>query len=170
MGVSTRDVRVTSDDRTAFLAGESPEDVHIYIHEERLSDPDALASHGERLEDGIALVLDGETARTVFADATGIDPMTLAREAMATEGVVARDCTDGECPADKSHDSDHDDNHDDDEGHHADHQPTLIFAFAEAENEEVGGRYAEGTVIHAYVACSCGQRYSDRWVAEADTA
>lgn len=41
-----------------------------------------------------------------------------------------------------------------------------MFAFAEEQNGEVGGLYAEGEVIHAYVACTCGQRYSDKWVAD----
>jgi hypothetical protein len=41
----------------------------------------------------------------------------------------------------------------------------FTFAFVEARNEEVGGIYAEGPVVHAYAACTCGETYSQRWVA-----
>ncbi|WP_214676352.1 DUF5807 family protein, partial [Escherichia coli] len=39
-------------------------------------------------------------------------------------------------------------------------------AFAEAQNEEVGGIYAEGDVIHAYAKSSEGAAFSDRWVVD----
>ena len=136
-------------DRAAFLAGERPDNVQIYLHEDVLSNPEALAAHGESVEDGIVLLLDGDEARTIFQEATGIDPMALAQDAMATEGTVDHDCAGGTCPA----------------GENRNHHPRLIFAFAEAENEEAGGLYAQGPVIHAYVACACGERYSDKWVA-----
>ena len=134
-------------DREQFLAGERPTDVHIYLHEDSVSDLDALEAHGERVDDGIVLVMDGEKARGVFQTATGIDPMAFAKEAMGTDGEIDHDCAGATCP----------------EGE--DHQPKFIFAFAEEQNEEVGGLYAEGEVIHAYVACECGARYSDKWVA-----
>jgi len=140
-------------DREAFLAGQRPDDIHIYLHDESVSDPDALADYGDHVEDGIVLVLDGAQARTVFQRATGIDPMGLAREAMDTEGAVARDCADATCPVG---------------GHSEEHHPRFIFAFAEAQNEDAGGLYAQGPVIHAYVACTCGERYSDRWVVDAE--
>ncbi len=136
-------------DRAAFLAGERPDDVQIYLHEDVLSNPEALAAHGESVRDGIVLLLDGDEARTIFQEATGIDPMALAQDAMATEGTVDHDCAGGICPV----------------GEDRNHHPRLIFAFAEAQNEEAGGLYAQGPVIHAYVACACGERYSDRWVA-----
>lgn len=136
-------------DRAAFLAGERPDDVQIYLHEDVLSNPEALASHGQSVEDGIVLLLDGDEARTIFNEATGIDPMALAQDAMATEGTVDDDCADGTCPA----------------GTSRNHHPRLIFAFAEQQNEEAGGIYARGPVIHAYAACACGERYSDKWVA-----
>jgi len=60
-------------DREQFLAGERPTDVHIYLHEDSVSDLDALEAHGERVDDGIVLVMDGEKARGVFQTATGID-------------------------------------------------------------------------------------------------
>lgn len=137
-------------DRGAFLAGRRPDAVQIYLDEETLSNPDALAAHGEFIAGGIVLLLDGEQARGIFQEATGIDPMALAQDAMGTEGAVARDGADATCPAAGA------------ESHH----PRLIFAFAEEQNESVGGLYAEGPVIHAYVACACGERYSDRWVAD----
>lgn len=136
-----------STQREEFLAGERPTDVHIYLHEDSVSNIDALESHGERVEDGIVLVMDGEQARSVFQTATGIDPMALAKEAMGTEGQIDADCAGATCP----------------EG--ADHHPTFIFSFSEEQNEEVGGLYADGPVIHAYAACDCGLRYSDKWVA-----
>jgi hypothetical protein len=141
---------VTGDiDREAFLAGDRPDDVQIYLHEDTLSNPGALAAHGESVPDGIVLLLDGEKARTIFQEATGIDPMALAQDAMDTDGDVDRSCTDASCPAADT----------------TTHHPRLIFAFAEPQSEDVGGIYAKGPVIHAYVACACGERYSDRWVA-----
>lgn len=135
-------------DREAFLSGERTSDVHIFLHEDSVSDIEALESYGERIDDGIALVMDGEQARDVFQKSTGIDPMALAQEAMKTDGDVSHQCADATCP---------------DEGDGGEHTPKFIFAFAEEQNEEVGGIYAEGPVIHAYVACDCGVRYSDKW-------
>ena len=135
--------------REEFLAGQRPDDVHVYIAADAVSNLDALDAYGERVEDGIVLVMEGERARSVFQQATGIDPMQLAQQAMGTEGTVTRDCTGGTCPADDGS-----------------HEPRFIFAFAEEQNEDVGGLYAEGDVIHAYVACSCGEYYSDKWVAQ----
>jgi hypothetical protein len=136
-------------DRAAFLAGQRPDDVQIYLHEDVLSNPEALAEHGESVEDGIVLLLDGDEARTIFQQATGIDPMALAQDSMETEGSVDHDAAGGTCPV----------------GGGRNHHPRLVFAFAEAQNEEAGGLYARGPVIHAYVACACGERYSDKWVA-----
>jgi hypothetical protein len=137
-----------NEQREAFLEGSRPDEVHIYLDEGAVSNPDALESHGERVDGGIVLVMDGEQARTVFQQAAGIDPMELAQAAMETDGKVSDDCADGTCPGDGD-----------------EHTPQFIFAFAEEENETVGGLYAEGDVIHAYVSCSCGERYSDKWVA-----
>jgi hypothetical protein len=141
---------MTGDDRAAFLAGERPDDVLIYLADGAVSDPDALAAHGERTGEGVVLVLSGERAQGVFQRTAGIDPMAFARRAMDTEGAVRPDCTGGTCPAD---------------GSGGDHRARFVFAFAEEQNEDAGGLYAEGGVIHAYVACACGERYSDRWVA-----
>ena len=88
-----------------------------------------------------------------FQSSTFIDPIRLAQEAMGTDGVVHDDLTDANCPvAEEEPDEDH--------------TTRFVFAFAEAQNEEVGGLYAEGDVIHAYAVCTCGERYSDKWVAE----
>ncbi len=135
--------------RESFLAGDRPADVHIYLHENTVSDVEALADHGDRVADGIVLVLDGEQARGVFQRSTGIDPMAFARRAMDTDGEVDRDCAGGTCPEDDG----------------GEHRARFVFAFAEEQNEEAGGLYAEGPVIHAYVSCSCATSYSDKWVA-----
>ena len=139
---------MTDSDRAAFLAGDRPEDVLIYLNEEAVSNPDALESHGDRVAGGIVLVLPGDTARSVFQQAAGIDPMAFAKQAMGTEGTIDPDCTGGTCP----------------EGTGEDHEARFVFAFAEEQNEDVGDIYAEGDVIHGYVSCSCGTAYSDKWV------
>jgi hypothetical protein len=139
---------MTESDRAAFLAGDRPEDVLIYLDEAAVSNPEALETHGERVDGGIVLVLAGDKARSVFQQAAGIDPMAFAKEAMGTEGTIDADCTGGTCPA----------------GDGDDHEARFVFAFAEEQNEEVGDLYAEGDVIHGYVSCSCGTAYSDKWV------
>jgi len=142
-------------DREQFLAGERPDDVAFFLHETAVSGIDALAEQGERAEDGVVLVVDGESGRRAFQSATGVDPMAFAQEAMGTEGTVDRNLTGGTCPGAGGADSG------DAEGHEA----RLIFAFAEAQNADVEGLYAEGDVVHAYAACECGQRYSEKWLA-----
>jgi len=144
---------MTDDDRAAFLAGDRPEDVLVYLSDDAVSNPDALGEYGDRIGDGIVLVLAGEKARSVFQSVAGIDPMAFAREAMDTDGTIHPDCTGGACPADGSN------------GEGSNHRARFVFAFAEAQNEEVGGLYAEGDVIHAYAACECGEYYSEKWVA-----
>jgi len=133
-------------ERESFLAGERPSDIHIFLHDESISNAAALEDYGERVEDGVVLLMDGDQARGIFQQATGIDPMALAQEAMKRDGSVSNECTEATCP----------------EGE--EHPPKFIFSFAEEQSEEVGGIYADGPVIHAYVACECGARYSDKWV------
>ncbi|MFC6863575.1 DUF5807 family protein [Halomicroarcula sp. GCM10025817] len=136
-----------------FLAGDRPDDVLFFLHEDAVSNPGALAGHAESVDDGLVLVLPGDDGRSAFQSATGIDPMRLAQQAMQTDGVVHDDLTGANCPvADEEPD--------------ADHTTRFVFAFAEAQNEEVGGLYAEGDVVHAYAVCACGERYSDKWVVE----
>lgn len=142
--------------RQAFLAGERPDDVLIYLSEDGVSNLDALSEYGERVSNGVVLVLDGERGRSAFERAVGVGPMSFAGTAMDIEGDIASDCTNGECP------SKHPDEPD------ADHALRFLFAFVEAQKEDVGGIYADGDVVHAYAACTCGTAYSDRWVARDD--
>lgn len=140
--------------RTEFLAGERVEDVAFFLHEDAVGNADALADHAEQVEGGMVLVIDGDQGRSAFQSATGIDPMGLAREAMASDGEIDRDLTGGVCPNEEE---------EPDENHTA----KFVFAFAEEQNEDVGGLYADGDVIHAYARCDCGTTYSEKWVAEA---
>ena len=140
-------------DRTEFLAGERPEDVAFFLHEDSVSNLDALDDHAETVENGVVLVLPGEKGRSAFQSVVGMDPMGLAQQAMDTPGNVDHGLTGGSCPAAE----------DDPEAEHA---VQFVFAFAESQNEDVGGIYAEGDVIHAYAVCTCGETYSEKWVAE----
>jgi hypothetical protein len=136
-------------DLEAFLAGEGLADVAFFLHEDAVSAPEALAEYATPVENGLVIVVAGERGRDAFRAATGVDPMALATEARDREGTVAGDLAGGTCP-------------EDDDG--ADHEPRFVFAFAEAQNEEVGGLYAAGDVMHAYASCSCGTPYADTWV------
>jgi len=136
-----------------FLAGERLDDVLFFLHEDAVSNPDAFADYAETVDDGHVLVLPGDNGRSAFQSATGIDPMGLAQQAMKTEGVVHDDLTDANCPVAEEEPEEN-------------HTTKLIFAFAEAQNEAVGDIYAEGDVVHAYAVCTCGERYSDKWVVE----
>lgn len=144
---------MTTSDREAFLAGDRPDEVAFFLHEDAVSGIDALAETGERTENGVVLVVEGETGRSAFQSATGIDPMAFAQDAMGTDGEIATNLTGGVCPASDA-----------DEVNSPGHEVRFLFAFAEEQNEEVGDLYAEGDVIHAYAACACGERYSQKWV------
>lgn len=135
-----------------FLAGERHEDIAVFLHEDAATDLDALAEHATETDDGMVLVVDGEQGRSVFQTVAGIDPMGLASEARGTDGEVDEDLTGGQCPS-----ADGDDE---------DHYPRFVFAFSEAQNEEVDGIYNEGDVMHAYVSCACGTTYGDKWLIE----
>ncbi len=139
---------------TSFLSGARPDDVAIYLPEETLSGGKALleTEYAEPAPDGgVLLVVAGERGQSTFEEVTGTDPMTFAGSAMGTPGVIDTDLTGGECP-----------NAIDGPQEHA---VQFIFAFAEEQNEEVGGIYADGDVIHAYAQCACGETYADKWVA-----
>lgn len=155
--------------RTEFLAGDRPEDVLLFIAESAVSDLGTLAQHGEQVQRGVVLVLEAERGRSAFEGATGVDPMTLASSAMGAEGALDLDAFEGECPeATADRDSDGEGSVDeagDAEATTEEHAPRFVFGFAEERNEEAGGIYAEGDVIHAYAVCTCGTAYSDRWVA-----
>jgi hypothetical protein len=135
-----------------FLDGEKPQHVAAYFARESLSDADTLAeqNYAEAAGDGVRMVVPGDAGRAAFESATGTDPMDFAGEAMGTEGLITNGLTAGDCPAA-------------DEG--GDHELRIVFAFAEEQNADVGGLYAEGDVIHAYAKCSCGEAYSEKWVA-----
>ena len=150
------------DARQAFLAGDRPDDVAIYLAESAVDDLDRLLDYGERVADGLCIVVDGERGRNAFAAATGTDAMGFAKAAMGVEGVVDATLTGGTCPEEAGGDAEATD------GSADDHETRFVFAFAEERNEEVGGLYAEGDVIHAYAQCACGVAYSDRWVVAND--
>ncbi len=135
----------------AFLAGDRLDDVVLFISDAYLEDDSRLRSVGTETDGGVRLVLDGEKGRSAFQAGTGMDAMAFAKEAMGNDGSIARTLDGGECPfADAEPETDH--------------TVRFVFAFAEAQNEEVGGIYAEGDVVHAYAHCACGESYSDRWV------
>ncbi|PLK21669.1 DUF5807 family protein [Natronobacterium gregoryi] len=142
--------------REEFLSGDRPDDVVLFLSDSFVSD-DRLDEFGERVDDGVLLVVDGERGRNAFQAAIGTDAMDFARSAMEHEGVVDVDLAGGTCPETPGDDA-------------ADHEVRFVFAFTEKQNEDAGGLYAEGDVVHAYAQCSCGVAYSDRWnPSDADT-
>jgi hypothetical protein len=163
-----------------FLAGERLEDVALFLTHDYLDEKGRIANYGEDVEDGVVLVVPGDDGRGMFAAGTGMDAMEFARGAMERDGEIAPELAGGECPAAGEGGGEPEPEPGDGEatgdgsgpegeggaGIRADdHRVKFVFAFAEAENEEVGGLYAEGDVIHAYAQCECGEAYSDRWVA-----
>lgn len=137
----------TSEALEEFVAGERPDDVALFLASSYVDD-DRLESFGDSVDGGVVIVVDGERGRNAFRAATGVDAMTFARSAMATEGDIEADLADGTCPDASADDT---------------HEVRFVFAFAEAQNEAAGGLYADGDVIHAYARCACGTAYSDRW-------
>ncbi|WP_253737678.1 DUF5807 family protein [Halohasta salina] len=134
----------------AFLAGERLDDVAIYIDDGLLGDDHSLGDAGTAVDTGIVLVVPGEAGRNAFQQATGIGAMEFAKEAMDRDGEIEAALDGGVCPAD---------------GDGAEHTIEFVLSFAEAQNEEVGGLYEEGDVIHAYAHCSCGVNFSQKWLA-----
>lgn len=153
-----------------FLAGERHEDVAVFIHAEATTDLDALADHGTEVDDGMVIVVPGDRGRSVFQSVAGLDPMGLASEARGTEGHVDRDLAGGDCPsaAEGAGSEGAGSEGDDSESAtaDADHFARFVFAFSEAQNEDVDGIYTEGDVMHAYVQCACGTTYGDKWLLE----
>lgn len=147
--------------RKEFLAGERPDDVAIYLADSVVDDPAVLAEYGQRLESGVLLIVPGESGRNAFSKATGKDAMAFAKEAMGEEGEIDADLAGGSCPACEEREADGTPG----ERTGSENEIRIVFAFAEEPNEEVGGIYAEGTVIHAYAQCACGTAFSQRWVA-----
>ena len=104
----------------------------------------------------VVVVVAGETGREAFADSTGLDPMAFAKQAMDRTGEIDNRLAGGVCPDAGDADTEAPNNH----------HVEFGFAFAEAENGDVGGLYAEGDVIHAYAHCSCGTDFTQKWVAD----
>ena len=136
----------------AFLTGERPDDVALFLADSYVDD-ERLEQFGTRLGNGVLIVVDGERGRRAFTAATGLEAMDFARSAMGLEGIIEDDLTGGTCP---------------DAPGDGEHTTQFVFSFTEERNEEVGGIYAEGDVLHAYARCSCGTAYSDRWVIQPD--
>ncbi|MGQ4554346.1 DUF5807 family protein [Halobellus sp. GM3] len=148
-----------------FLAGERHDDVALYLTESYLDSQGKLPKMGETVDSGYVLVVDGDDGRRAFAAGTGLDAMEFARGAMEARGHVSRGLDGGECPAaDRSGAS-----NDADDAEADDHEVEFIFAFSEERNDEVGGLYARGDVVHAYAHCACGASYSDKWVVGEET-
>ncbi|KAB1193012.1 hypothetical protein GJR96_05975 [Haloferax sp. MBLA0076] len=134
-----------------YLAGERLDDVALFLTHEYLDSEGKLPNMGEEVENGYILVVPGDDGRRAFAAGTGMDAMEFAQTAMGNDGDIDHDLSSGTCP-----DAAPDENH----------EPKFIFSFAEAQNEEVGGIYEDGDVVHAYAKCTCGATYSDRWVVD----
>ena len=132
-----------------FLAGDRLDDVVLYLRDEYLDDDSRLRRIGTETDDGLRLILDGETGRSAFEAGTGMGAMEFAKTAMGNDGEIARSLDAGVCPA---------------AGGDGEHAVRFVFAFAEAQNDEVGGLYADGDVVHAYAHCTCGESYSHKWV------
>jgi hypothetical protein len=152
-----------TDPLEAFLAGNRLDDVALFLADAYVDDPEALADQGVRVDGGVVIVVDGERGRRVFGSITGADAMGFAREAGATEGEIAPDLAGGTCPEHKPTSRDLENG--DGQTVTTEHAAQFVFAFAEAQNEDVGDIYAEGDVIHAYARCDCGAGYSHRWIA-----
>ena len=134
-----------------FLAGERLDDVVIFISDVFLDADSRLRNVGTETADGVRVVVDGESGRAAFEAGTGMEAMGFAKKAMGAEGDIARTLDGGECPREA-------------EAPGEEHTVEFVFSFAEAENPDVGGLYAEGDVVHAYAHCACGHDYSHKWV------
>ena len=155
------------DDLTAFLAGDRLDDVAIYVADTFFDGDHPLSTAGIAVDGGVVIVIPGETGREAFADSTGLDPMQFAKQAMDRTGEIDARLAGGDCPeADTATGGNGDSETNGDDETADDHHVEFIFAFAEAENEEVGGLYAEGDVIHAYAHCACGTDFSQKWLAD----
>jgi hypothetical protein len=127
-----------------FLAGERLDDVAFFLTEDYLDENGMIANRGEDVENGVVLVEPGEKGRKLFSAGTGLDVMQFAQKAISTDGHIERDLSGGVS----------------EDGEAA----LFVFAFAEAQNEGVGGIYAEGDVIHAYAYGEDDTAFSDRWI------
>ena len=158
-----------------FLDGERLDDVVLFISDAHLDDDSRLRNVGVAVDGGVRLVLDGEAGRAAFEAGIGVGAMEFAGTAMGTVGRIDRSLDGGLCPfandvektdaADELTGADGSIGTDELTGaDESDHDVRFVFAFSEGRNEDVGGIYAEGDVIHAYAQCSCGTAYSDQWI------
>ncbi|MFB6133998.1 MAG: DUF5807 family protein [Halanaeroarchaeum sp.] len=144
---------MTADRVEAFRRGDRPDDVALYLAGETVSDLEELLAqpYAQKAGDGVIIVTEGDRGRAVFEQFTGEEAMTFTGAAMQRDGTIAPSLAGGRCP--------------DDEGG-TDHDPVFVFSFVEEQNEDVGGLYADGDVVHAYAQCSCGTAYADKWIAD----
>lgn len=139
-----------SDSLAAFTAGDRPADIAVYVADSVVDRPDRLGAVGTRVADGTVIVLPGDKGKAVFERTIGESAMDFAGRAMQHSGVITRTLDGGQCP-DCSADA-----------------VELLLAFVEEAHPEVGGRYADGPVLHAYARCRCGTHYSDSWSVPAE--
>ncbi|MFA9516738.1 DUF5807 family protein [Halopenitus sp. H-Gu1] len=139
-------------DLEEFLAGERLDDVVLFVSDTALDADSRLRNVGDERENGVVVVADGERGRSAFEAGTGMDVMEFTKEAMETTGEIDETLDGATCPAEGEDDE-------------TTHEVEFVFAFAEGQNEDVGGLYAEGDVIHAYAHCSCGENFSRKWIA-----
>ena len=135
----------------AFLAGERPDDVAFFLHEDTVENIGALDDYAESVEDGIILVLPGDQGRDAFQKAAGLDPMALSQRAAKTDGTIDPDLTGGICPAAEDEPEEN-------------HTAKVVFSFVQEQTPEADGIYTEGDVIHGYAVCTCGEAYSQKWL------
>lgn len=134
-----------SDSLTAFRDGKRPDDIAFYVADAIVDQPERLKSVGTAVGDGTIFVLPGSKGRDVFKQTTGEAAMEFAGQAMKHSGDIAATLDAGHCPACEQD------------------AVELVLAFVEQAHPEVGGRYADGPVLHAYARCGCGEYYSDSW-------
>ncbi|MUV90656.1 hypothetical protein GJ629_12745 [Halapricum sp. CBA1109] len=137
----------------SFLAGDRPDDVAFFLHEDAVENIGALEEYAESVADGVVLVLPGEQGRSAFQKAAGIDPMELSQQAVGTEGDIHRDLSGGVCPAKEEEPEEN-------------HTARIVFSFVQEQTDDVEGIYTEGDVVHGYAVCTCGERYAEKWLAD----
>ena len=135
-----------------FLAVNRHDDIVLFLSEHVVDEHSAIRDQALSVETGCVLTISGTRAQQIVESAIGMGPMAFAKKAMGTRVHVDRELKDAACPSG-----------------HTDHETEFILAFSEAENQAVGGLYAQGPVIHAYTQCSCGALAADKWVADAPT-
>ncbi|MFB6254969.1 MAG: DUF5807 family protein [Halobacteriaceae archaeon] len=132
-----------------FLAGNRPNDIALYFANSFLDNPENLSDYGVSVANGVILIVDGSTGRSIFNEVTGMQPMQFAQRAMQTSGSIESSLTSAECPNSTASNN---------------HFIKFLFAFVEEEKNNIDGIYDQGDVMHVYAFCSCDTAFSDRWV------